>query len=92
MPCKKNIKVKAHFIKYNISTKFIAKAQITDKNNNVREVKITGTWTALLYENPNQIKPQYDDPAYTSIGDPDDPIIIAGPKPIIIDSIPRVIL
>lgn len=91
-PAKKNIKVKAHFIKYNISTKFIAKAQITDKNNNVREVKITGTWTALLYENPNQIKPQYDDPAYTSIGDPDDPIIIAGPKPIIIDSIPRVIL
>ncbi len=90
-PARKNIKVKAHFIKYNISTKFIAKAQITDKNNNVREVRITGTWTALLYENPKLIKPQHDDPVYTSFGDPDEPIIIAGSKPIITDSIPQVI-
>lgn len=89
-PARKNVKVKVHFIKYNISTKFIAKAQLTDKNNNVREVKITGTWSALLYENPKQIKPLYDDPEFTSIGDPDNPIIIAKSKPIITDSIPQV--
>lgn len=88
-PARKNIKMKAHFLKYNVSTKFIAKVQLKDKNNDVREVKITGTWSALLYGDPNILAPKYDDPIYTNIGDPDEPIIISDFKPIIIDTIPK---
>lgn len=91
-PAKTNIRVRAYFVKYNVSTKFKAKAQFKDRNNDIREVIITGTWTALLYENPSIIKPKYDDPVYTSFEDTDEPIIIRDFRPIILDSIPRIIL
>lgn len=90
-PAKTNIKMKAHFMKYTVQTKFIAKAQIKDKNNDVREVKITGTWSAFLYGDPDLLAPEYDEPIYTSIGDTDDPIIISNFKPIVIDTIPKAI-
>lgn len=72
-PGRHNIQILAHFIKYNVSIKFTAKAYFTkindDKTKDERMFVISGTWYGTLYEDPTIVEPTKDDPIYTKIGE-----------------------
>ncbi len=76
-PARHNIKVLAHFVTYNVSIDFVATAYLKTSSGDTREVKISGTWSGVVFEDPREVKPKYDDPTFTSMGGGTDiPIII----------------
>lgn len=83
-PARKNIKIKAYFVKYDVSIKFTAKAYLKMSDGDERKFTLSGTWTGTLYENPNIIEPTKEDPTYTNIGGggTDIPIILPGTRTI----------
>lgn len=74
-------KVTVNFVKYNVSVEYIAKAQYTTDEGDLRECVLKGIWSGYVIEDPNEITPE-DNIVYTPIGGGD--IILTEPiRPII---------
>lgn len=50
-------KVVVTFVKYNVTVPYMAKAQYKDKDGNICECILKGTWSGTLVEDPNEIMP-----------------------------------